>query len=119
MSSNIIGPLPKKSDAPSEKIKKWSGPLPNKSDVPSEKVEKSSGGLDHIKNLLVITIGMVDKKGLFKRLGGKRNKKCGGRRHQFSYFRRKKIDTDIKTEKSQTFKNSPYLKKINPKHITQ
>ena len=49
ISSNIIGPLPNKSDAPSEKVKKASGPLPKKSDAPSEKVKNSSGDLDDIE----------------------------------------------------------------------
>ena len=43
MSSNIIEPLPKKSDAPSEKVK------------------KASGDLDGIKKPLVNTIDIVDK----------------------------------------------------------
>ena len=63
MSSNIIGPLSKKSYAPSEKVKKASGPLPKKSDAPSEKVKKASGDLDDIKNMLVTTIDTVDKEG--------------------------------------------------------
>ena len=61
MSSNIIGPLPNKSDAPSEKVKKANGPLPKKSDTPSEKVKKEGGDLDDTENPLVTTIGMVDK----------------------------------------------------------
>ena len=40
MSSNTIGPLPKKSDTPSEEVKKSSAPLPNKSYAPIEKVDK-------------------------------------------------------------------------------
>ena len=43
MSSNIIGPLPKKSDEP------------------NERVEKSSGYLYDIENSLVTTINTVDK----------------------------------------------------------
>ena len=39
------------------------GPLPNKSDAPSEKVEKSSGDLYYIKNPVVNNIETVDKKG--------------------------------------------------------
>ena len=63
MSSNIIGPLPNKSDASSEKVKILRGPLPNKSDSPSEEVKKSSGYLDDIRKPMVTTIDMVDKEG--------------------------------------------------------
>ena len=64
MLSNIIGPLPKKSDEPSKKVKKKPKyPLPLKSDAPIEKVEKASGYLDDIKNPLVSTIDTVGKKG--------------------------------------------------------
>ena len=40
MSYNIIDPLPKKSDAPSEEVKKTSGSFPKKSYAPIEKVKK-------------------------------------------------------------------------------
>ena len=63
MSFNIIGRLPKKSDAPIEKVKKASGPLPDKSYAPSEKVKKASGNLDDIENMLITTIDTVDKEG--------------------------------------------------------
>ena len=63
MSLNIIGPLPNKSDAPSENVKKASGTLPKKSYAPSENVKKASRDLDDTKNQLVTTIGMVDKEG--------------------------------------------------------
>ena len=74
--------MPKKSDAPSEKVKKASVPLPKKSDAPSERVKKESGDLDDIKNPLVATIHTVDKKGKSKQNFG------GGSQH-LSYFRKK------------------------------
>ena len=37
------------------------GPLPKKSDAPSEKVEKSSGDLDDIEESLVTNIDTVEK----------------------------------------------------------
>ena len=43
MSSNIIGPLHKKSDTPSQKVK------------------KASGGLDHIEEPVVTIIDTVEK----------------------------------------------------------
>ena len=63
MSSNIIGPFPKKYDAPSENFKEASVPLPKKLDAPSEKVEKSSDNLYGIEKLLVTTIETFDKEG--------------------------------------------------------
>ena len=40
------------------------GPLPNKSENPSEKVKKTSGDLDHTKNSLVFTNDTVVKEGI-------------------------------------------------------
>ena len=63
MSSNIIGPFPKKSDTPSEKVKTASVPLPKKSYEPIEKVKKTSGYQDDTKKALVTTIDTVEKEG--------------------------------------------------------
>ena len=63
MSSHTIVLLSNKLDAPSEKVKKASRPLPKKSDAQIEKVKKASGYLDDIKNPLVTTKYIVDKKG--------------------------------------------------------
>ena len=40
------------------------GPLPNKSENPSEKVRKTSGDLDHTKKALVFTNDTVIKEGI-------------------------------------------------------
>ena len=61
MSYNIVGPLPKKYDTPSEKVKKASGPLPKKLYAPSENFKKVSGDLDDTEKLLVSTIEKVEK----------------------------------------------------------
>ena len=53
MSYNIIGPLPKKLDAP------------------SENVEKASGDLDDIEEPLVTTIEKVDKEGKTRKIYGR------------------------------------------------
>ena len=63
MSSNIIGPFPKKSDTPSENVKSASDPLLKKLYEPSEEVKKASGDLDDIKKALVTTIDTVYKEG--------------------------------------------------------
>ena len=97
MSSSIIGPLPNKSDAPSEKVKKSSAPFPNKSDAPSEKVKNSSGDLDGIENPLVNTIDRIRETIISKQ-------KIGGGSQHLSYFRKNKIDTFDKRDKSQTSK---------------
>ena len=56
MSSNIIGPLPKESD------------------TPSERVRKTSGDLDDIKKALVNTTDMVVKEGNNHMVDKKENK---------------------------------------------
>ena len=51
------------------------GPLPNKSDTPSEKVRKASGDMDDIKKALVTTIETVFKEGTTDTVDKKRENK--------------------------------------------
>ena len=50
------------------------GPLPKKSDAPSEKVRKESGDLDDIKNALVTTIETISKEGTTDTVEKNKNK---------------------------------------------
>ena len=112
MSSNIIGLFPKKSYAPSEKVKKASGPLPEKSYVPSGRVKKGTGDPNEIEKSLVTTIDTVDKK-------GKSNNNVVEEANT-STISKKNIGTVDKTDKSQTSrKYSLLIKKINATHLTQ
>ena len=94
MSSNIIGPLPKKSDAPSEKVK------------------KSIGYFDDIENPLVTTIDIVDKKVKSKLNVVEEANTC-------PISSKNKTEKFNKTEKPQALKKQSLLpKKINPTHLT-
>ena len=75
MSSNIIGPLPKKADAP------------------IKKVEKPSGDLYNIEEPLVTTINTVDNEG--------KPRKNWLRKPTILLFQQGKTDTIDKTEKSE------------------
>ena len=74
MSSNIIGPFPKKSDSPSEKVK------------------KASGDLDDTKNPLVATIETVDK-------SSKSKQNVVWESNTYPLSEKKKTDTADKIEK--------------------
>ena len=78
--------------------------MPKKSDSPSERVKKSSGDLDDIKKPLVNTIGTVDKEGTIDMVDKKGKSKTNVVEEAISYpiSSKKKIDTVNKTEKSQT-----------------
>ena len=122
MSSNSIGPLPKKSDPPSKEVKKASGSLPKKSYATIEKVKKSSGYLDDIEKPLVTNIYTVEKEGTIETVDKKRKSKP----NVVEYFvtspisAKKKIDTFNKTEKSQTSnKTVPTSKQINRTQLNQ
>ena len=80
MSSNIIVPLPKKSDAP------------------SEKVEKESGDLDDTKEPLVTNIDTVYKEG--------KSRKMWLKKPTHLICQKNNIDTVNKTNKSQTSKET-------------
>ena len=95
MSYNIIGPLPKKSDAPSKNF------------------EKASGGLDNIEDPLVTNIDTVDKE-------VESRKNVVEEANTSPLSENNNIDIVKKTEKSQTFKETFHTsKKINPTHLTQ
>ena len=113
MSSNIIVPLPKKYDTPSEKVKKPSGPLPHKSDAPSENIKKQ------------VRIWMISKrrwslllKGLTMKVLLTRLTKKGGknlmwwRNRSILPFQQKIILIhSIKHRNHKRLKNSSYLQK--------
>ena len=93
MSSNIIGPLPKKSNASSEKVK------------------QESGSLDDIKNPLVNTIHTTYKKG--------KTKQNVVEEANTSPISEKKTDSVDKTEKSQTSKVKSLPPQKNLTHSSQ
>ena len=91
--------------------------MPKKSDAPSEKIKKPSGDLDHIKNLLVTTIGAVDKEGTIDMVDKNMKSKPNVVEESITstILSKKKIDTVNKTEKSQTSKETvPTSKEIKP-----
>ena len=91
------------------------GPLPKKSDTPIEKVRKSSGDLDDIKKELITTIYTVDKEGITYMVDkiGKRKPNVVHKDITSPISEKKKIDTVKKTQKSQASKKTVDTSKRN------
>ena len=95
------------------------GPLPKKSDTPIEKVRKSSGDLDYIRKSLVTTIDTVVKEGTtdtFDKKGGKPNMVINP---VLLLLQKKTIDTVNKTRKSQASNEKVDTSKINKTEIVK
>ena len=95
------------------------GLLTKKSDIPSEKVRKSSGDLDYIRKSLVTTIDTVVKEGTtdtFDKKGGKPNMVINP---VLLLLQKKTIDTVNKTRKSQASNEKVDTSKINKTEIVK